>query len=227
MARKSEQPANGGNNKGKVKAFVFGFELEGNEEVLAEGIKAFTTAISRSGISVSQPVLIKANNAAPQLGPATAEQEETTLLESVPNDGDEDGEEKEDTPGKSPSGSGGAKRQASFRKLEFLNELDLNKATKSLADFMTEKGSPKSLGDKYIAVAAWLKDHMQIESFTIDHIYTAFDNLGWKAQIPTDHSSPLRDLKSKRHFLTYEKGAGYKLNWQGIQYVEKMGTVSS
>ncbi|HWY71354.1 MAG TPA: hypothetical protein VNX88_21990 [Terriglobales bacterium] len=79
------------------------------------------------------------------------------------------------------------------------------------------------MSERYIAVAVWLKEHLQIEEFTIHHIYTAFDNLGWKAQMPVDHSQPLRDLKNKRHFLTKEKGAGYKVNWQGIQYVANMG----
>jgi hypothetical protein len=37
-------------------------------------------------------------------------------------------------------------------------------------------------------------------------------------------SSPLRDLKGKRHMLTREPGAeGYKANFKGIQTVEKMG----
>jgi hypothetical protein len=42
--------------------------------------------------------------------------------------------------------------------------------------------------------------------------------------MPVNHSQPLRDLKTNRHFLTKEKGAGYKVNWQRIQYVAKMGS---
>lgn len=116
------------------------------------------------------------------------------------------------------------KRAYNYRPPKFMDNLDLSKATKPLVDFIAEKGSPTETNDRYIVVAVWLKEHMQIEEFTINHIYTSFDSLGWKSQIPVNHSQPLRDLKTKRHFLTKEKGAaGYKVNWQGIQYVAKMG----
>jgi hypothetical protein len=104
-----------------------------------------------------------------------------------------------------------------------MDDLDLSKATKQLADFMAEKGNPTETNDRYIAIAVWFKEHMNVEEFTIHHVYTAFVNLGWKAQVPVDHSQPLRSLKNKRHLLTKEKGGGYKVNFQGIQYVAKMG----
>jgi hypothetical protein len=119
---------------------------------------------------------------------------------------------------------GGPKRTYNFKAPTFMDDLDLSKATKQLADFMAEKGSPTETNDRYIAIAVWFKEYMKIEEFTIHHIYTAFVNLGWKAQVPVDHSQPLRSLKNKRHFLTKEKGAGYKVNFQGIQYVAKMGS---
>jgi hypothetical protein len=67
---------------------------------------------------------------------------------------------------------------------------------------------------------------MKLEEFGINEIFTVFDNFGWRTSIPVNHSQPLRDLKTKRHFLTKEKGGGYKVNWQGIQYVAKMGATS-
>jgi hypothetical protein len=104
-----------------------------------------------------------------------------------------------------------------------MHDLDFSKASKSLEDFMAEKGNPPEMIDKYLVTIVWFKDYMNIEEVTVHHIYTAFDHVGWKSQMPVNPSIPLRDLKSKRHMLTREAGAeGYKLNFKGIQQVGKM-----
>jgi hypothetical protein len=78
--------------------------------------------------------------------------------------------------------------------------------------------------DKYLLTVVWFKKHMSIEEVTVAHVYTAFDNVGWKSDMPANPSVPLRDLKSQRHVLTREQGAeGYKVNFKGEQIVEKMG----
>jgi hypothetical protein len=221
MARKDEQKnKSAGNGRNRVQGFVFGINLEGTEEVVTEGIKAFTQAMTKSGLIVAhspKPALLEAK--AKMV--VDAETEEPAATEEFVDDNDESttDEEVEEI----PSNNTGPRRNYNYNPPKFLDDLDLTKATKSINDFMSEKGNPTETNDRYIAVAVWLKENMQIEEFTINHIYTVFDNLGWKAQIPVNHSQPLRDLKSKRHFLTKEKGSGYKVNWQGIQYVAKMG----
>lgn len=227
MGRKGEQNPNGSSNKGRVKAYVFGFELEGSDDVLAEGIKAFTAAMSRSGVVLSHAVLAQPKPAAPQLGTTTPVQPGDTFQEEPNGDVAVETEEIENPVEKGSPNNSASKRQYNYNPPNFLNDLDLTKATKQLSEFIAEKGSPKEMNDRYIAIAAWLKEYMNLEEFTIDHIYTAFNSLGWKAQMPINHSQPLRDLKTKRHFLTKEKGSGYKVNWQGTQYVAKMGSTSS
>ena len=99
---------------------------------------------------------------------------------------------------------------------KFLDDFDLTKATKPVAEFVAEKGSPTEAMDRYIVVAVWLKEHMSVEEFDINQIYSVFKHLGWLSSMPNNHSQPLRDLKTKRHFLTKEKSHGYKLNWAGF-----------
>lgn len=124
--------------------------------------------------------------------------------------------------GESSNGTGkGPKRNYTFRAPKFLHDLDLSKAAKPLADFMTEKGNPSDVTDQYIVIAVWLKEQMAVEQFKIAHIWTAYSFLGWKAQFPENHSQPLRDL-IKKNFLTKDKD-GYKVSWPGEQYVTKLG----
>lgn len=234
MGKKDEQKAKPvGNGNNRVQGFVFGINLQGTEEVVTEGIKAFTQALASSGLALApapatRGVLVAAKpngNSAPagtaaapaatdiddQVGPE-AEEQTSEIEEQLEEDAEEE----------SSSNGNGAKRNYNYRPPKFLDDLDLTKTSKPVADFMAEKGNPSETNDRYIAVAVWLKEHMNIETFTINHIFTVFDNLGWKAQIPVNHSQPLRDLKTKRHFLTKNKD-GYQVNWQGTQYVANMG----
>jgi hypothetical protein len=118
----------------------------------------------------------------------------------------------------------GPKRAYSFKAPKFMDDLDFSTASKSLEAFMAEKGSPTEITDKYLITVVWFKDFMNIEEVTVRHIFTAFDHANWKAEMPVNPTIPLRDLKGKRHMLTRDSGAeGYKLNFKGIQHVEKMG----
>jgi hypothetical protein len=236
MGKKDEQntkPVGNGNNR--VQGFVFGINLQGTEEVVTEGIKAFTQALASSGLaltpaSATRSVLVagKPNGssapAAAAAAPAAVDVEDSEeVSEAIEPTEIESTEEETEL---ESNGNGSAKkRNYSFRRPDFMHELDLSTAKKPLADYVQEKGGDGlSLLDKYVVVAVWLKEFKNVDEFTIHHIYTAFDNLGWKAQIPVDHSQPLRDLKGKKHFVTKEKGAkGYKVSWQGTQYVENLG----
>ncbi|MDE2466921.1 MAG: hypothetical protein KGO02_24875 [Alphaproteobacteria bacterium] len=226
MARKdTEKSKTRESGQNRVQGFVFGISLEGTEEVVSEGIKAFSQALMKSGLTVSA-----GTTARPPLL-TRGKQSPAPDVDQPPTDGDstdeqiEESDEPHDTvvlEGK-PSNNSNSRRSYNHRPPKFLDELDLTKATKSIEEFMAEKGNPAEANDRYIAIAVWLKEHMSIEEFDINHIYTVFHSLGWKAQVPVSHSQPIRDLKSKRHFLTREKGEGYKVNWKGIQYVAKMG----
>src|SRR5262249_16010176 len=42
---------------------------------------------------------------------------------------------------------------------------------------------PKSNHRRYLAIAAWLHDHRNIEAVSADHIYTCYRHLGWPIDI--------------------------------------------
>lgn len=229
MAKKDEQKANlDGHDSGGIKVRVIEFELHGRNATVSEGIKAITQAISGRTIIVPEPkrpALPAVSKPDPETTTATVvvtEMEEQSDAANVPVKAEEVG--MPDTPTNANNGTG-QKRSYNFKAPKFMDDLDFSKPSKSLEDFMTEKGSPTDPLDKYLVTVVWFKDFMGIEEVTVHHIYTAFDNAGWNADIPVNPSSPLRDLKGKRHMLTREPGAeGYKANFKGIQAVEKMGT---
>jgi hypothetical protein len=230
MARKEEQKANtNGHDNGGIKVRVIEFELHGRNATVSEGIKAITQAISGRAVVISEPrrpslpAVPKPGN-----GAGTVETEELELQaedvadpEDLTVEPETDVEEETATP--SNGGGNATKRAYSFKKPTFLNDLDPSKASKPLKDFIDEK-KPSSVPDKYMVVVVWLITYMGIPEVTIVHVYTIFDQLGWKGEMPTNPSIPLRDLKSKKNMLTREEGAeGYKVNFKGEKYVENMG----
>jgi hypothetical protein len=227
MAKKDEEKAKlQGNGNNQVQGFVFGINLKGSEAVVMEGIKAFTHAMTKSGVVLTPPVVrpsLSAGAPAPAATTSTVDTEEIPQPEVTDAVVEDEDEEIQDDAVTEEPGNSGPKRTYTFKAPKFLHELDMTKASKPLVDFMAEKGNPTELMDRYIAIAVWLKDHMQTEEFTINHIWTAYSLLGWKTQFPENHSQTLRDLKSKKNYLTKEKGAGYKVSWPGEQYVTKMG----
>lgn len=225
MARKEEQKANtNGHDSGGIKVRVIEFELHGRNATVSEGIKAITQAISGRAVVISEPrrpslpAVPKPGNGAGTVVETEESELQAVDVEEIEEETAEEQSQEEDQE-ETPNG---AKRNYNYRPPKFMDDLDLTKAKKSVADFLAEKGNPTETNDRYIAVAVWLKEQMGIETFTINHIFTVFDNMGWKAQIPVNHSQPLRDLKTKRHFLTKTK-EGYQVNWQGTQYVANMG----
>jgi hypothetical protein len=55
----------------------------------------------------------------------------------------------------------------------------------------------------------------------VDHIFTGFDHMGLRAQIPADPSQPLRYLKMK-NLLEQPSRGKYKVTWNGSSAVAKM-----
>ena len=116
----------------------------------------------------------------------------------------------------------GPKRSYNFKTPTFLNDFDVTKAKKDLKEFVKEKNPPDVIS-KYLVVVFWLQKFMDVAEVNVDHVYTVFDILGWKTDMPANPSIPLRDLKTKKHMLVRESGAeGYRLNFKGEQEVEKM-----
>lgn len=106
---------------------------------------------------------------------------------------------------------------------KFLAELNLTTASKPLKDFIEQKNADNDL-DRYAVIAVWYKQHFNTEEVSIDHIFTAYDHLGWKAQLPApDPSQTLRNLKKKNWLVQGSKRGFFKVNWNGEDAVNKMG----
>jgi len=230
MAGRDEKKTNivNTNNKGRLQIFVAGFAVEGNDSVLADGFKAIrdlTEAMKHSGVLAPAPrarAVLSSGSVTPKVETSKAEVFEAEQPDEPVELAVEDVEaaEQEQTP--TNGNATVPKRNYSYKTPKFLNDLDITKANKDLKEFVTEK-NPSTVTAKYLAIVYWLQKYMDVPEVTIDHVYTIFDILGWKTDIPSNPSVPLRDLKSKTHTLTREPGAeGYKLNFKGEQEVEKM-----
>jgi len=221
MAKRDEQKANqNGYDSGGIKVRVIEFELHGRNATVSEGIKAITDAISNRTVVVSEPQR-------PAL-PAIPKHEAlvTTIDVEKPEEPDtshtEIGSEETSATNLAGGNGTGSKRKYSYRTPKYLSDLDITKAKKNLQEFVEEK-NPPNVQAKYLVIVYWFLKYMDIAEVTIDHVYTVFDVLGWKAEMPSNPSVPLRDLKSKSNMLTREpKAEGYKLNFKGEQEVEKM-----
>ncbi len=107
---------------------------------------------------------------------------------------------------------------------KLLSNLKLTDAKVPLETFMNEK-KPEAMWDKYAVAAVWYKEQFNITEISIDHIFTAFKHLGWESQLPTDISTPLRNLVYRRKWFGPGKEKGtFAINWLGESEVGKMGT---
>ena len=99
-------------------------------------------------------------------------------------------------------------------------ELDLKSGSISFEDFAIEK-APKSDAEKYLLIAYWLKENLEITQIGIGHIYTCFRAMKWKVQV--DIGQPLRTAKKVGTFRSVSHGE-YEITHIGIGEVEKMGS---
>lgn len=226
--RKDGNGTQNGNTGGRVK-FRYAdadryldIDMEGANDAVAEGLKSLATALAGNPVSRRMPaktanqVITATANPAPEVEespviPEDIEDEETVPDEPIDIDG---------------GGVAKPRRRSAPKAPKFLSELNLTTATKPLADFVSEK-DPKETLDKYAVIGFWFKEHLNTDEITPDHIFTAYKTLGWQAQFPDYPAQPLRDLKSKRNW--FDKGQtprSYKINWNGENGVNKMGTGS-
>ncbi|MBM6593085.1 hypothetical protein [Microvirga pudoricolor] len=97
-------------------------------------------------------------------------------------------------------------------------DLDLTSDV-SLATF-AQKASPKSHAKRFLLIAAWFKEHRDVDTITVDHVYTCYRALKWPTGI-ADFAQPLRDLKGEQYFTTPERGH-YMINHLGLAEVENL-----
>lgn len=218
MARKDGEKAESAHGHNRIQGFVFGISLEGSEEIVSEGIKAFTNAMAKSGIALAPGATAKSSlsgwkwELCPMAEPqerASGEQEEE-IASSAKSDSPTDDTKR-------------TKRRAS-RAPKFLNDLDLKAASVHLSDFVKKK-NPSGDGERYAVIMAWFKQQMKVSEIGIDHIFTAYKTLGWHGQLPADVGQAFRNLKSNKKWVEAGSKSGlYKLNSNGENSVNKLGS---
>jgi hypothetical protein len=97
-------------------------------------------------------------------------------------------------------------------------DLDLT-SEPSLASY-AQKANPESDRKRYLVIAAWFKEHRQVDAISAAHVYTCYRALKWPTTI-SDFGQPLRNLKSDQLFTSPEKGM-YAINHLGLAEVDKL-----
>lgn len=193
---------------GKIRVVVF--ELEGSNETLQESLRTVASALGRSGNVVRGPVIAYPpthieNAPIPSIAEnmTSAEEEEFDVIESEPK--------------KVPAER--TKRNRTVRTPAVL-ELDLTSGDPSFAAFVASK-NPSTVRDKYLIIAAWLKEYRQVEPIGQEHIYTCFRAMGWGVQ--KDLGATFRTGKRDGFFNSTGRGSGnYIINHIGLDRVRKM-----
>ncbi|MBX3500340.1 MAG: hypothetical protein KF889_12905 [Alphaproteobacteria bacterium] len=111
-----------------------------------------------------------------------------------------------------PKGSAGGMTSYEPRRLP---DLDLS----HLADFVksfTFKGNP----ERYVVYTQFLKEKLQIEPCTIDHLYSCFDEM--KDTLPTNMGQNLVDTRLRNSFLKFTTPQDIQLTVTGINHYNKM-----
>jgi hypothetical protein len=211
MVRKGEQKTESAHGQNRIQGFVFGISLEGSEEIVSEGIKAFADAMAKGGIALGPVSGARSSPGGAKTGACSmAEAQEQALRELAVQNKEID----------SPLRT---KRRGS-RAPKFLSDLDLKAASVQLSDFVKKKG-PSGDGERYAVIMAWFKQQLKISEIGIDHIFTAYKTLGWQGQVPSDAGQAFRNLKSNKKWVEGGSKSGlYRLNSNGENSVNKLGS---
>ena len=210
----------------RVKLRWMELDVEGGTAELVEGLNSFAKALTRGApLTAAVRTLAAAKS---DSNTSTAVIEAPIRVEEAPADAAETETAEELSP-ETSSGNGAdrPRRRPAPKAPNFLSDLDLTKAPVQVADFVQEK-KPDGDMEKYAVIAAWFKEHLGIEEISIDHVFTAYKSLGWQAQLPPDPSQTFRNLKSNKNWFDRgSKRGAYRINWNGLTAVNKMGATKS
>jgi hypothetical protein len=197
-------------SKGKV-TFVM-FQVEGDDDTLQQGFRAMEQAFQRLGT----PQRVYAPAAAPTLllkgekADAGHHEAENAEPEAVPE---------YTVPADVTSDSPKATKPRKYTQPKFLSDLDMTDGQESFKDYAATK-DPKSDNQKYLIVARWLQQHKNIDTVTIDHIFTCFQAMKWPSQ--KDIGQPLRFM-TKNNSYFQKNGKGWKLTHVGGDAADAIG----
>jgi uncharacterized protein YjhX (UPF0386 family) len=175
------------------------------EAELGDGdVGQITQAISNALRGPVPPTVVKRINApTPQVngnnGAAPEETDEPTLFDAL----------EEEAVDVTPAAPRKKTQRRVAPKPQVINDLDVTSEPP-----LSSIGTFKSNHKRYLAIAAWLHDHRNIEVIDERHIYTCYRHLGWPTNI-NDFAQPLRELKHKQYFESPETGK-YAINQLGL-----------
>jgi hypothetical protein len=220
----SGKPVNGnGSGGGRIKFRFVDIEMENVNESITEGLKSLAAALSRSGpqhasvraLARATQATLRSSSAADSLE-VEEEAEEQELEPQLPE------EEFVDAIDQAESQPPASSKPRKFKAPDFLRDVDLTGASTPLEAYLAQK-NPTSTQDKYLVIAQWFKEFMGIEEINMNHVYTAYDTLKWRAQMPQDANAPFRWLKHDNLVDSGSARGTYKINWKGIKSVAAMG----
>jgi hypothetical protein len=228
MAKKDEQKATKNENgHNKVQGFVFGINLEGSKEVVLEGIKSFTAAMTAGGAATfvtpaRKPAALTSVSKSTATPTIDAEEPETTEVAEVSEEESTASDmEEEET---SSNGNGSARRRRIPPSPNLISDLDITAGPMPFKTFLEQKG-PRKAQDRIAVVATWLKKHKNYQEIGRDHLYTVYQQMGgsgdWKC--PNNWDSLIRQLGKRKSW--FEKGtneASYKVSIVATNYVDAM-----
>ncbi len=189
---------------------VIEFELEGSNAAVENSVRTLAHALSqKNGLATQKqaPPLLQTGTLPIAIN-AKAEEEISV------DDFDGDSEEVSNT----DSASVRVRTPRKTRTPEVVN-MELTSGDKPFKEYCEGKDLSTDR-NKYLACAAWAKEHHNLPTITDAHIYTMFRFMKWRA--PGDIGSPLRAMKKEGWFNTPEQGK-YGINHLGENLVNEMG----
>jgi hypothetical protein len=229
MAKKDEQkakPSENGHNK--VQGFVFGINLEGSKEVVLEGIKSFTAAMTAGGAATfaappRKPAALASGRKSTAATTIDAEEPEATEVGEVLEEEITAPDTEEEETGS--NGNGSTPRQRRIPPTpNLVSDLDITAEPMPLKTFLEQKG-PRKAQDRMAVVATWLKKHRNYQEISRDHFYSVYQQMGgagdWKCLNNWDVL--IRQLAKRKGW--FEKGtneASYKVSIVATNYVDAM-----
>lgn len=198
-------------SKGKV-TFVM-FQVEGDDETLQQGFRTMEHAFQRLG-----------NPARVYAPPPTAANllprgEKPEAAQPVADDAEPQTEPEYTDPEVIAGDGHKVAKPRKYTQPKFLSDLELTAGQESFKDYAAKKG-PKTNNHKYLVVARWLQLHKNIDTITIDHIFTCFQAMKWASQ--KEVSQPLR-LMTKNNSYFQKNGKGWKLTHVGGDAADAIG----
>jgi hypothetical protein len=203
----------GGNRdeSGNTKIRFIMLEAEGNATDLQQIAQAITSAVRPTTIiqQIPAPPAMHAmlGNAAPQ-----ATTDDLNLQPSV----EFVDEAMQVAPLPKKSSGNGVKRKLP---VPSVLELDLTSGTMPFAQYFQQK-SPDSHSGRYLVIAAWLKEHRQIDEIGIDHIYTCYRTMN--LNVVRDVGSIFRSCKQQGWFNAASERGQFAINHVGLGQVNNM-----